>query len=119
MAPKIIHLHFCSDVELMKNGNYGIYITARSLKASDPNTEDDKIIFKILRGPRYGYLENVTSGTVFCNLYLCLLGHNQISKPILLIVAWQRKAKNFSKLWVRFDCSSKAFAPRPECHVHH
>ncbi|XP_040397310.1 FRAS1-related extracellular matrix protein 1 isoform X2 [Cygnus olor] len=62
MAPKIIHLHCCSDVELLKNGNYGIYITARSLKASDPNTEDDKIIFKILRGPRYGYLENVTTG---------------------------------------------------------
>ncbi|XP_010294379.1 PREDICTED: FRAS1-related extracellular matrix protein 1, partial [Phaethon lepturus] len=62
MAPKIVHLHCSSDVELLKNGNYGIYITARSLKASDPNTEDDKIIFKILRGPYYGYLENVTTG---------------------------------------------------------
>uniref|UniRef100_A0A672V9V1 FRAS1-related extracellular matrix protein 1 n=1 Tax=Strigops habroptila TaxID=2489341 RepID=A0A672V9V1_STRHB len=62
MAPKIIILHCCSDVELLKNGNYGIYITARSLKATDPDTEDDKIIFKILRGPRYGYLENITTG---------------------------------------------------------
>ncbi|XP_009932773.2 FRAS1-related extracellular matrix protein 1 isoform X3 [Opisthocomus hoazin] len=62
MAPKIIRLHCFSDVELLKNGNYGIYITARSLKASDPNTEDDKIIFKILRGPHYGYLENITTG---------------------------------------------------------
>ncbi|XP_062454983.1 FRAS1-related extracellular matrix protein 1-like [Rhea pennata] len=62
MAPKIIHLHCFTDVELLKNGNYGIYITARSLKASDPNTEDDKIIFKILRGPHYGYLENITTG---------------------------------------------------------
>ncbi|KFW92503.1 FRAS1-related extracellular matrix protein 1, partial [Phalacrocorax carbo] len=62
MAPKIIHLHCFSDVELLKNGNYGIYITARSLKASDPNTKDDKIVFKILRGPRYGYLENITTG---------------------------------------------------------
>ncbi|NWV71631.1 FREM1 protein, partial [Malurus elegans] len=62
MAPKIIHLHCFSDVEVLKNGNYGIYITARSLRASDPNTEDDKIIFKILRGPYYGYLENVTTG---------------------------------------------------------
>ncbi|XP_010114485.1 PREDICTED: FRAS1-related extracellular matrix protein 1 [Chlamydotis macqueenii] len=61
-APKIVHLHCFSDVELLKNGNYGIYITARSLKASDPNTEDDKIIFKILRGPHYGYLENITTG---------------------------------------------------------
>ncbi|XP_072716396.1 FRAS1-related extracellular matrix protein 1 isoform X1 [Ciconia boyciana] len=62
LAPKIIHLHCFSDVELLKNGNYGIYITAKSLKASDPNTEDDKIIFKILRGPHYGYLENITTG---------------------------------------------------------
>ncbi|XP_010000235.1 PREDICTED: FRAS1-related extracellular matrix protein 1 [Chaetura pelagica] len=62
MAPKIINLRGLSDVELLKNGNYGIYITARSLKASDPNTEDDKIFFKILQGPYYGYLENVTTG---------------------------------------------------------
>ncbi|XP_010075703.1 PREDICTED: FRAS1-related extracellular matrix protein 1-like, partial [Pterocles gutturalis] len=62
IAPKIIHLHCFSDVELLKNGNYGIYITARSLKASDSNTEDDKIIFKILRGPHHGYLENITTG---------------------------------------------------------
>ncbi|KAK2517119.1 Frem1 [Columba livia] len=62
IAPKIIHLHCFSDVEVLKSGNYGIYITARSLKASDPNTEDDKIMFRILRGPHYGYLENITTG---------------------------------------------------------
>jgi len=62
-------------VELLKNGNYGIYITARSLKASDPNTEDDKIIFKILRGPHYGYLENITTGAVFYNF--CVLEHTR------------------------------------------
>ncbi|XP_010217525.1 PREDICTED: FRAS1-related extracellular matrix protein 1 [Tinamus guttatus] len=61
-APKIIHLHCFTDVELLKNGNYGIYITARNLKASDPNTENDKIIFKITRGPHHGYLENITTG---------------------------------------------------------
>lgn len=73
MAPKIIHLHCFSDVELLKNGNYGIYITARSLKASDPDTEVDNIIFKILQGPHYGYLENVTTGAVFYDP--CILGH--------------------------------------------
>ncbi|NXW89537.1 FREM1 protein, partial [Alopecoenas beccarii] len=62
IAPKIMHLRCFSDVEVLKNGNYGIYITARSLKASDPNTEDDKIMFRILRGPHYGYLENITTG---------------------------------------------------------
>uniref|UniRef100_A0A7M4DYN3 FRAS1-related extracellular matrix protein 1 n=1 Tax=Crocodylus porosus TaxID=8502 RepID=A0A7M4DYN3_CROPO len=61
-APKIVHLHCSCNVELLKNGSFGIYITARSLKASHPNTEDDQIIFKILQGPRYGYLENTTTG---------------------------------------------------------
>ncbi|XP_074851018.1 FRAS1-related extracellular matrix protein 1 isoform X3 [Carettochelys insculpta] len=61
-APKIVHLRCSSDVELLKNGNYGIYITSRSLKAYDPDTEEDQVIFKILRGPRYGYLENITTG---------------------------------------------------------
>ncbi|KAG8130545.1 hypothetical protein E2320_017171, partial [Naja naja] len=48
-------------VELLHNGNYGIYITTRSLKASDCDTEDDQIVFKILRGPQYGYLQNITT----------------------------------------------------------
>ncbi|KAF7244648.1 FRAS1-related extracellular matrix protein 1 [Varanus komodoensis] len=61
-APEIIHFRCASDVELLKNGNYGIYITVRSLKASDCDTVDDQIIFKILRGPQYGYLQNTTTG---------------------------------------------------------
>ncbi|XP_062985314.1 FRAS1-related extracellular matrix protein 1 [Elgaria multicarinata webbii] len=61
-APEIVYLRCASDVELLKNGNYGIYITIRSLKASDCDTDDDEIIFKILRGPQYGYLQNITTG---------------------------------------------------------
>nr|XP_008101362.1 PREDICTED: FRAS1-related extracellular matrix protein 1 isoform X1 [Anolis carolinensis] len=61
-APKIVHLHCASDVELLKNGNYGIYITVRSLKAIDCDTDDGQIIFKILRRPQYGYLQNITTG---------------------------------------------------------
>ncbi|XP_042548895.1 FRAS1-related extracellular matrix protein 1 isoform X1 [Dipodomys spectabilis] len=61
-APRITHLHFPSQVSLLKNGCYGIYITSHVLKASDPDTEDDEIIFKILRGPLYGHLENTTTG---------------------------------------------------------
>ncbi|XP_043834239.1 FRAS1-related extracellular matrix protein 1 isoform X2 [Dromiciops gliroides] len=61
-APHIIHLKYPSQVERLKNGCYGIYITSRVLKASDPDTEDNQIIFKILRGPQYGHLENTTTG---------------------------------------------------------
>nr|XP_033774927.1 FRAS1-related extracellular matrix protein 1 [Geotrypetes seraphini] len=62
IAPRITHLRCPSEVEHLKDGRHGIYITSRVLKASDPDTEDDKIIFNIVRGPRFGYLENATSG---------------------------------------------------------
>ncbi|XP_069482158.1 FRAS1-related extracellular matrix protein 1 [Ambystoma mexicanum] len=61
-APRIVHFRCPSNVELLKNGRYGIYITAKDLKASDPDTEDSAIVFRILQGPLYGYLENVTTG---------------------------------------------------------
>ncbi|KAM5299128.1 FRAS1-related extracellular matrix protein 1 [Ctenodactylus gundi] len=61
-APRITRLHSPSQVGLLKSGCYGIYITSRVLKASDPDTVDDHIIFKILQGPLHGHLENTTTG---------------------------------------------------------
>ncbi|XP_058551292.1 FRAS1-related extracellular matrix protein 1 isoform X3 [Neofelis nebulosa] len=61
-APHITHLHFPSQVGLLKNGCYGIYLTSHVLKATDPDTDDDLIIFKILRGPQHGHLEDTTTG---------------------------------------------------------
>ncbi|XP_006881415.1 PREDICTED: FRAS1-related extracellular matrix protein 1 [Elephantulus edwardii] len=61
-APQLVHSHSPSQVGLLKNGCYGIYITSRVLKASDPDTADEEIIFKILRGPQHGHLENTTTG---------------------------------------------------------
>ncbi|KAM3843674.1 FRAS1-related extracellular matrix protein 1 [Vipera latastei] len=64
VAPEVVHLRPASDVELLQNGSYGIYITMRSLRAADCDTEDDRIVFKILRGPQYGYLQNITTGEI-------------------------------------------------------
>nr|XP_045009957.1 FRAS1-related extracellular matrix protein 1 isoform X4 [Jaculus jaculus] len=62
IAPRITRFHSPSQVGLLKNGCYGIYITSLVLKALDPDTKDDQIIFKILRGPLHGHLENTTTG---------------------------------------------------------
>ncbi|RMC19340.1 hypothetical protein DUI87_03949 [Hirundo rustica rustica] len=109
MAPKIIHLHCFSDVELLKNGNYGIYITARSLRASDPNTEDDKIIFKILRGPHYGYLENITTGGFIQEEF----SQKDLNSKIILYVINQSLEVNSDNLEFRVtDASGNSAAPQ-------
>ncbi|XP_004706595.1 FRAS1-related extracellular matrix protein 1 [Echinops telfairi] len=61
-APRITRLYPPSPVGLLNNGRYGIYITSHVLKASDLDTQDEQIIFQILRGPQHGHLENTTTG---------------------------------------------------------
>ncbi|XP_073523974.1 FRAS1-related extracellular matrix protein 1 isoform X1 [Phyllobates terribilis] len=61
-SPRIVHLHCATKVQLLDDGRYGIYITSREIKAIDPGTEEENIVFKILRAPQNGYLENVISG---------------------------------------------------------
>ncbi|XP_033613628.1 FRAS1-related extracellular matrix protein 1-like [Fukomys damarensis] len=68
-APRITRLHSPSQVGLLKNGCYGIYITSRVLRAADHDTEDDEIVFRILRGPLRGHLENTTTGEIICEKF--------------------------------------------------
>ncbi|CAJ0965211.1 unnamed protein product [Ranitomeya imitator] len=61
-SPRIVRLHCATKVQLLDDGRYGIYITSREIKAIDPGTDEENIIFKILSAPQNGYLENVISG---------------------------------------------------------
>ncbi|XP_010193932.1 FRAS1-related extracellular matrix protein 1 isoform X2 [Colius striatus] len=109
VAPKIIRLHCFSDVELLENGKYGIYITTRSLKASDPNTEDDKIFFKILRGPNYGYLENTTTGGCIQEGFT---QKDLTSKVILYVINPLREVNSDSLEFQVTDASGNSAVPQ-------
>uniref|UniRef100_A0A4W3JEP0 FRAS1-related extracellular matrix protein 1 n=1 Tax=Callorhinchus milii TaxID=7868 RepID=A0A4W3JEP0_CALMI len=82
-APRIIYLRCPSKVDVLKNGRYGIYISSRSLKASDIDSKDEEIIFRILSPPLFGYLENVTSGGFIHNTFT---QRDLNSKTILYII---------------------------------
>ncbi|XP_056377142.1 FRAS1-related extracellular matrix protein 1 [Hyla sarda] len=62
IIPRIIHLFCVSKVQLLDDGRYGTYITSREIMAIDPGTKEENIVFKILKAPQRGYLENVLSG---------------------------------------------------------
>ncbi|XP_069818077.1 FRAS1-related extracellular matrix protein 1 isoform X2 [Dendropsophus ebraccatus] len=62
ISPRLVHLFCATNVQLLDDGRYGIYITSREIKATDPLTQEEDIVFKILRTPQRGYLENVISG---------------------------------------------------------
>uniref|UniRef100_A0A8C6MF79 FRAS1-related extracellular matrix protein 1 n=1 Tax=Nothobranchius furzeri TaxID=105023 RepID=A0A8C6MF79_NOTFU len=50
-------------VELLADGRYGIFLSSRELKAEDPDSKDEDLLFFIIRGPYFGYLENTMTGS--------------------------------------------------------
>ncbi|XP_075037866.1 FRAS1-related extracellular matrix protein 1-like [Mixophyes fleayi] len=60
--PKILNKETPSTVETLRDGRAVIQITSRHLKASDPDSADENIIYIILRSPNFGHLENAKSG---------------------------------------------------------
>ncbi|KAM9324646.1 FRAS1-related extracellular matrix protein 1-like [Gastrophryne carolinensis] len=62
MPPKIVNKEVPSTVENLKDGRYAIQITSRNLKASDPDSADDELVYILLRSPRFGHLENAKTG---------------------------------------------------------
>ncbi|KAM6922004.1 FRAS1-related extracellular matrix protein 1b [Xenentodon cancila] len=51
------------------SGRYGIFITKRHLKASDPDSPVDQVQFTISRPPQFGYLENAATGSAIRNRF--------------------------------------------------
>ncbi|XP_056388905.1 FRAS1-related extracellular matrix protein 1-like [Hyla sarda] len=60
--PKILNKENPSNVETMKDGRSAIQITSRNLRASDPDSADEDLVYVLLRSPRYGHLENAKTG---------------------------------------------------------
>ncbi|XP_078264100.1 FRAS1-related extracellular matrix protein 1b [Rhinoraja longicauda] len=51
-----------TTIDKLRDGRFGIYITARHLKVSDTGSKDEELIYTVLRTPYYGYLENINTG---------------------------------------------------------
>lgn len=62
MPPKIQQKERPSTVENLKDGKSVIQITSRNLKASDPDSAEDDLLYVILRSPSFGHLENAKAG---------------------------------------------------------
>ncbi|KAM8930128.1 FRAS1-related extracellular matrix protein 1-like [Pelodytes ibericus] len=62
LPPKMLVKETPTTVENAKDGRSSIQITSRHLKASDPDSEDDELIYVVLRTPYFGHLENTKKG---------------------------------------------------------
>lgn len=55
-----------STVAVLGGGRYGVFITSRHLRVSDPDSPAAAVEFTILRPPQFGHLENVQTGETSC-----------------------------------------------------
>ncbi|KAM4722959.1 FRAS1-related extracellular matrix protein 1-like [Rhinophrynus dorsalis] len=62
LPPKLLISESPSTVENTKQGRPLIQITARNLKASDPDSKDEDLTYVLLRSPYFGHLENANTG---------------------------------------------------------
>uniref|UniRef100_A0A8C5R7E8 FRAS1-related extracellular matrix protein N-terminal domain-containing protein n=1 Tax=Leptobrachium leishanense TaxID=445787 RepID=A0A8C5R7E8_9ANUR len=62
LPPKITVIDTPTTVGNTKDGKSSIQITSRNLKASDPDSEDEDLIYVVLRTPSFGHLENAKTG---------------------------------------------------------
>ncbi|XP_056156549.1 FRAS1-related extracellular matrix protein 1a isoform X2 [Lampris incognitus] len=62
VPPEVVRLHVLWKAERLADGRYGIFLSSRELKARDSHTSEEELVFRIVRPPYFGYLENVTTG---------------------------------------------------------
>lgn len=60
-SPEVKKLLPLWKAEVLADGRYGIFLSARELKAQD-DCGDEEITFSIVRPPFFGYLENIATG---------------------------------------------------------
>lgn len=61
-SPEMVKLLPLWKAEVLADGRYGIFLSARELKAQDDHSREEDLIFSIVRQPFFGYLENITTG---------------------------------------------------------
>lgn len=62
VAPSLDHLESPSTVTDLGAGRYGIFITSRHLRGSDPDSPAELLEFSIITPPQFGSLENAATG---------------------------------------------------------
>ncbi|KAM8875399.1 FRAS1-related extracellular matrix protein 1b [Spinachia spinachia] len=62
LPPSLTTRRSPSTVVELASGRYGIFITAKNLQASDPDSPVEELEFSIARPPLFGYLENALTG---------------------------------------------------------
>ncbi|XP_059830668.1 FRAS1-related extracellular matrix protein 1a isoform X1 [Hypanus sabinus] len=108
-APKIVYLQCPSNVKVLKNGRYGIYISVRDLKASDIDSKDEELVFHILRGPHFGYLENITTGGFISDNFT---QQDLNSKNIIYIITPSSEVTSDSLEFLVSDPTGNSAAPQ-------
>lgn len=60
--PEVVKLLPLWRPEPLGNGQHGIFVTSRELRARDPQGRDDDLTFCITRPPYFGHMKNISSG---------------------------------------------------------
>ncbi|XP_069777597.1 FRAS1-related extracellular matrix protein 1a [Narcine bancroftii] len=108
-APEIVYLQCPSNVKMLKNGQYGIYISFRNLRASDINNKDEELVFHILRAPHFGYLENITTGGFIHDNFT---QQDLNSKSIMYIITASSEVTSDSLDFIVSDPTGNSAAPQ-------